>query len=291
MPVEKKIGVITGATSGIGWEVAHQLCTKNFDLIVVGRSKEKGKALEKSIKATAPNCDFKYFLADMSDMESVKAVVEEIKAATTKIDVLINNAGGVFSDFALTDLGVEKTLANNHLSYYVFTHGLLELLKESNDGRLLIVSSGSHYKVGMNFETFTTKKRYNIMRAYAQSKLANLMFGYQLVKRLKNTNISTFLIHPGFVKTPIGNKSKHWFHRFAWRVFSFFNQRKQIMPDESAKTYVYLATEKECRAHNGLYFHQGIIQKSSKLSYNEEYQKRLWKWTEEVTGVVYEETY
>jgi len=289
--MENKICVITGATSGIGWEVAHQLCVKNYDLIVVGRSKEKGKALRKSIESTAPNCKFEYVLADMSDMESVKAAVEKVKSITSKIDVLINNAGGVFSDFSLTDLGVEKTLANNHLSYYVFTHGLLEVLKESDDGRLLIVSSGSHYKVGMNFDTFTSKKRYNIMRAYAQSKLANLMFGYELVRRLENTNISTFLIHPGFVKTPIGGKSNHWFHRFAWKAFSFINQRNQIMPDESAKTYVYLAIEKECKAHDGLYFHQGIIQPSSDLSYDEDYQKRLWKWTEDVTGVVYEDVY
>ena len=125
------------------------------------------------------------------------------------------------------------------------------------------------------------------MRAYAQSKLANLMFGYKLTELLKESSVSTFILHPGFVKTPIGGKSNHWFHRFAWRAFSFINQRNQILPPESAETYTYLATERECKAHNGLYFHQGVIQKSSGLSYDSNYQDKLWKWSEEVTGVSY----
>jgi NAD(P)-dependent dehydrogenase (short-subunit alcohol dehydrogenase family) len=285
--MKKKLCVITGATSGIGWEAAHQIAAKNCDLIVVGRNEASGNDLKKSIQRQSPTCDFKYFTADLSNMQAVKEVVAQIRKVTEQIDILINNAGGVFSEFALTEIGVEKTLANNHLSYFVFTQGLLDLLLKSEDGRLIIVSSGSHYKVGMDFDTFMSSKKYNIMRAYAQSKLANLMFAYKLTRLLEGTNISTFVLHPGFVKTPIGNKSKNAFHRFAWKVFSFINQRNQILPDESAKTYTYLATERECRAHNGLYFHQGVIKKSSAISYDETYQEKLWKWSEEITGVHY----
>ncbi len=126
------------------------------------------------------------------------------------------------------------------------------------------------------------------MRAYAQSKLANIMFAYKLTRLLSGTNVSTFVLHPGFVKTPIGSKSKNGFHRFAWKAFSFINQRNQILPDESAKTYTYLATERECKAHNGFYFHQGVIQKSSDISYDETLQEKLWDWSEAVTGVHYE---
>ncbi len=281
--MENKICVISGATSGIGWEAAHQMAKKGFDLKIIGRTPKKLEALKESIQKQTEDCGVEFYTADLSVLTEAKRVVEEIKTSTEKIHALINNAGGVFSNFSLTEEGIEKTMANNHLGYFVITLGLLDLLKEVKDGRIVIVGSGSHYKSSLDFDSFTQKKGYNIMKAYAQSKLANLMFAYQLTRKLKGSNISTFVLHPGVVKTPIGAKSESWLHRTLWKVFAYF--RYNTTPEESARTYVYLASEIEAKAHNGFYFHQGLIEKSSNLSYDEDMQEKLWKWSEEVTGV------
>ncbi|MEZ5008413.1 MAG: SDR family NAD(P)-dependent oxidoreductase [Chitinophagales bacterium] len=281
-----KICVLTGATSGIGWEVAHQMAKKGYVLKVVGRSEKKGEALRKSLKRMHGEVDFEYFVADLSTIKNIKEVAAKINSSVDHIDALINNAGGVFSNFELTEDGIEKTMANNHLSYFVLTHQLLDKLKAADEARLLLVASKSHFRVGLDFETFTQKKKYNIMKAYAQSKLANVMFGYKLTRYLKDTNVSTFIIHPGVVRTPIGSKSDHWLHRTVWSLFAKFMYN--TTPEESAKNYVYLATEKESRAHNGFYFSAGLIEKSSDLSYDEKLQDKLWSWSEEVSGVKYE---
>lgn len=281
-----KICVITGATSGIGWEVAHQMAKKGYVLKVIGRSEQKGEDLKQSLLKQDAAVDFEYFVADLSSIKDVKAVAEKINASVDHIDALINNAGGVFSDFELTEDGVEKTMANNHLSYFVLTHALLDKLKAAEEGRILLVASRSHLRASMDFESFTTKKNYNIMRAYAQSKLANVLFGYQLTRYLADTNISTFIIHPGVVKTPIGAKSKSWLHRTVWSLFARFMYN--TTPEASAKNYVYLATEREAKAHNGFYFSAGLIEKSSALSYDQKLQEKLWDWSELKAGVKWE---
>ena len=282
----KKICVITGATSGIGWEVAHQMAKKGYVLKVVGRSEKKGEALKQSLKRMDVEVDFEYFVADLSSIKDIKEIGAKINSSVDHIDALINNAGGVFSSFELTEDGIEKTMANNHLSYFVLTHELLDKVKKAEEGRILLVASKSHLRASLDFESFTQKKNYNIMKAYGQSKLANVMFGYQLTRYLADTNVSTFIIHPGVVRTPIGSKSDSWLHRTVWSLFAKFMYN--TTPEEAAKNYVYLATEKESRAHNGFYFNVGLIEKSSELSYDEKMQEKLWDWSEEVTGVKYE---
>ncbi len=277
-----KLCVITGATSGIGKTVAIELSKRNYHLAIIGRNKEKGEAIIDQIKAITPSCKITFYRADLSSMKEVKQVAQEVLQDYPIIDVLINNAGGVFSKFELTEEGIEKTIGNNHLSYYILTLQLLKAVQNANDGRIINVASGSHYKAQLDFDSFYNENNYQIMKSYGQSKLANILFTYALCDRLKNTGISINTLHPGVVKTSIGGKAAHWLHRFVWNLFSKING---ISTQKAAETYVYLATDLEAKKHFGLYFHDGKIKKSSILSYDKTLQEKLWKWSEEVSGI------
>jgi NAD(P)-dependent dehydrogenase (short-subunit alcohol dehydrogenase family) len=254
-----------------------------WELGIIGRSGERGRALVAKLQQAAPGCRAEYFTADLSSVASIKSVAEEVASRYAVIDALINNAGGAFSSFALSEDGIEKTMANNHLNYFVLTLGLLDNLERSEDSRIVNVSSGRHFKAYLDFDSFTRKKQYSILSAYGQSKLANIYFSYALARRLQNSSASVFVIHPGLVSTPIGDKAQHALHRFAWKLFIKF--RSGMTPEQAAETYIYLAADPGARQHRGRYFHAGILQDSAPWTYDESIQERLWKWSEEVTGM------
>lgn len=281
----KKLVVITGATSGIGEAAARQLAAQGMNLAIVGRSSARGKQLLDSLREAYPGNNYDYFTADLSVLQQVRDVAGVIAKRYPVIDVLINNAGGVFAKYETTAEGVEKTLANNHLNYFVLTGLLLGNIKRAGDGRIIIVSSASHYRARLDFESFTNGKGYFIMKAYAQSKLANLMFAYALARRLADTPVTVTALHPGVIRTGIGAKTGSALLKWIWNAFAML--RNTGTPDDSAKTYVYLATSPDAPQHHGQYFHDGKPTTSSELSYDEALQERLWKWSEEVTGVVY----
>lgn len=280
---ERKLCVISGATSGIGWAVAHKLAKRGFDLKVIGRNDKKGEELQKSLAELYPECNFEFYVADLSSIQSIKKVAQQIAASCSEIDVLINNAGGVFSKFEKSVDGIEMTLANNHINYFVLTNALMPKIQAAKAGKIIIVASESHFRGKLDFESFTAPKKYNILKAYRQSKLANVLFAYKLKRLLEDTPVSTFVLHPGTVKTPIGAKSKSWLHRFAWSIIGRLSYNIKI--EDVAKNIAYLACEKETHAHNGFYFDRGLITKSAPLSYDEALQDKLWTWSEEVVSV------
>ena len=280
-----RLCVISGATSGIGEAVAYQLAARGWNLVVIGRNKEKGALLLKGLKTQYPDNAYDYLVADLSVQQQVKDVATTVKQKYPVINVLINNAGGVFSKFQMTDEGIEKTMANNHLNYFILTGILLDNIRRADDGRIIVVSSGSHYRAGIDFDSFTRKKGYFIMKAYAQSKLANLMYAYTLARKLEGSNVTVSVLHPGVIRTPIGEKTGSTIQKYIWRVFSRF--RNTGTPDDSAKTYVYLADDPLAAKHHGAYFHEGKVTASSDLSYDEDIQQKLWTWSEEVTGIRY----
>jgi len=277
-----KICVITGATSGIGKEVAIQMARKGYNLAVIGRNQQKGDLLMAELKTEAQEGIFSYYLADMAKINEVKRISAEVAANHPVIDVLINNAGGVFTKFKLTEDGIEETLANNHLGYFISTLLLLKNLKRSEDGRIIIVSSDSHYRGKIDFESFTTNKGYSFMKAYGQSKLANVLFAYYLADKLKDDGMSINALHPGVVKTSIGNKTGNRLFSFIWTVFSSIGG---ITTKKAAETFIYLATTDQGREHHGKYLTAGKLKESSKSSYDAELQQKFWEWSELVTGV------
>ena len=281
----RKTAIITGATSGLGKNTAIELVKKNYHLILVGRSEEKGKILLAELKKVNSTVDLFYYTANFSSITDTKKTADKILQNHTKIDVLLNNAGGVFSEFKLTEDGYEETIATNHLGYFTFTLKLLSIINKEQ-GRIVNVASNSHFKCGLDFESFTKNKGYFIMKAYGQSKLANVMFTYSLVDKLADTNIKINCLNPGKVKTDIGGKAKNWLHKIAWRL----NSRAQgISIKEGIRTHVFLASSEEAANVNGKYYNNMELQKTNQESYNKDLQDKLWKWSEEATGLYWKD--
>ena len=275
--MKDKIVLITGASSGIGLQTAKDLAAQGAQLILAARSEDKLKEAIAEIKATTPSASIKYYLADFSSQKSVYALAEQVKRDYDKIDVLINNAGCVVPDFQLTEDGLEKTIATNHFAYFILTNELLPLVKKSDYARIVNVASGSHYQGKMDFESFTKEKGYFIMKAYAQSKLANVLFTYELAERLKGTQVTVNCLHPGFVKTEIGNKKTNWYSSLFWSLGTMLGG---ITVQNGAKTSVYLASSAEVKGITGKYFDKCKAVEPNKDAYNADLRKQLWHISE-----------
>lgn len=279
--MKDRIVLITGASSGIGLETAKQLAAQGAQLVLVARSEDKLKEAVATIKAQTPSANVKYYIADFSSQKSVRNLAQNITRNYTKLDVLINNAGCVVPEFQLTEDGLEKTIATNHFAYFILTNELLPLVKKSDYARIVNVASGSHYQGKIDFESFTKEKGYFIMKAYAQSKLANVLFTYELAERLKGTQVTVNCLHPGFVKTEIGNKKTNWYSSFFWSLGTMLGG---ISVQNGAKTSVYLASSPEVKGVSGKYFDKCKAVEPNKDAYNSELRKQLWQISENFAG-------
>jgi NAD(P)-dependent dehydrogenase (short-subunit alcohol dehydrogenase family) len=271
--------IITGGNAGIGLATAIALAKTGANIYIVSRSKEKAEEAVKEIISAGGNNNVKYFVANLSSQKSIHQLAAEIKNELLVVDVLINNAGGTFTDFMLSEDELEMTIATNHFAYFLLTNLLLDLIKKSAQGRIVNVASGSHYKGKIDFETFTRKKSYFVMRAYEQSKLANVLFTNELAERLKGTNVTANSLHPGFVKTQIGNKNASWYSSLFWTIATKLGA---ISVEDGAKTSVYLASSTEVKNITGKYFDKCTEKKPSALALNKELGKKLWKKSEEL---------
>lgn len=195
---------------------------------------------------------------------------------------MINNAGGVFSEFQLSEDGIEMTLATNHFSFFLLTNLLLDLLKNSDNARIVNVSSDSHYKGKIDFNSFTQNQDYFILKAYEQSKLANVFFTQELAKRLKDHNVTVNALHPGFVNTNIGTKGTQWYANWIWSLASKIGG---LSIENGAKTSIYLASSDEVKNVTGKYFDKCKSVAPSKISKDEKLQKEIWEISEKLCPI------
>lgn len=282
----QKTILISGATSGLGLEAANQLAKQQHEIIVLARNKEKAESAVAEIKAFSNNNKIHYYTANLSSQKSIEAAASQIKKDFTKIDVLLNNAGGVFSDFQLSEDGIEMTMANNHFNYFWLTYYLFDLIKNGKDARIINIASDSHYQA-KNIDTesfYQKKKRYFVMSAYEQSKLANVLFTYSLAEKAKPFNITVNALHPGFVYTPIGNKNGNAFFGFVWNTAS---KLFGLTVEKGASSHIYLAGSNEVKDVTGKYFHNCKAKKSSAISYDKSVQELLWKESERKSGFTF----
>jgi NAD(P)-dependent dehydrogenase (short-subunit alcohol dehydrogenase family) len=276
--MKNKICVVTGATSGIGQETAKALASKGAYVIIVGRNEKKCIATVKRIKLHTGSDLVDYQCADLSDLKQVYDLASVLKQKYQHIDVLVNNVGAYFRTRYQSKDGYEMTFALNHLSPFLLTSLLLDLLQESEQGRIINVSSDAHYKGRIHLEDLQSTHGFEGFNAYAQSKLALVLFTYELARRLKKTAITVNALHPGLVATNFG-KNNGLFRFYLRRLI----KRHEISVPEGSKTCIYLATSPDVAGITGGYFVQNKQVRSSDDSYDRKLAKQLWEVSETLT--------
>jgi retinol dehydrogenase 12 len=279
--MEKKTCVITGATSGIGFGIAKGLAPLGFNLVLIGRDNKKGEAALEALRNHGKDSSISYYNMDLCSQKQIRQTGAKIKAEHSQIDVLINNAGVWTSRCEFTEEKIEKQFAVNHLAYFLLTHILYPNIARSRDGRIINIGSDSHKFGKMNFDDLNLERAYHGLKAYGQSKLANLLFTYELHRIKKEDHVSVYCVQPGLVKTDIGVKHTNPFHGFMWKL----RRMGGVTPEKAAETAVYLATDPDAAGRSGLYWDRGKPKPSSARSKNPEDAARLWKMSEQLCGI------
>jgi NAD(P)-dependent dehydrogenase (short-subunit alcohol dehydrogenase family) len=275
-----KTCLVTGATSGIGKETALALARRGASVIVVGRNPAKGADTVRWIRQQTGNDSVDLMLADLSSQLQVRRLAEDFKEKYQHLHVLVNNAGAVMLSRRESEDGIEMTWALNHLGYFLLTNLLLDVLRASAPSRIVNVSSGAHRRVELDFADLQGRKRYRGFGAYARSKLANLLFTYELAARIEGTGVTVNALHPGLVATnlPGGNG-------LFGSVLTFLLGLRGMRPEAGARTAVYLAASSEVDGVSGLYFVKQKAVRSSRASYDLASAGRLWQVSVEMTGL------
>jgi len=273
-----KICVVTGATSGIGLVTAQALARQDATLIVIARNAERGAATVSRIQQETGNSAVELMVADLSAQEQVRQLAREIQHRFARLDVLVNNAGALFAWRQLSQDGLEMTFALNHLAYFLLTNLLLDPLKAADSARIVNVSSEAHRRARLDFSDLQGRHRYSGWRAYARSKLANILFTYELARRLAGTGVVANALHPGFVATNFGRNN-----RSITAAFFRILQLAAISPEEGAQTIIYLASSPAVKGVTGEYFVKQQAVRSSQVSYDRAAAERLWQVSAELT--------
>lgn len=276
LPGEGKICLVTGASRGIGFEIARALSSLGARVLLVGRDRQECSAAVERIRRDNGNAAVDYILADLSSQKEVREVASLVRQYA-RLDVLINNVGASFPMRRESADGVEMTLALNHLSHFLLTNLLIETLKASEQARVVNVSSFLHARGRINFEDLEYHQGYNGLQAYAQAKLANLLFTYELARRLDGSGITVNAFNPGFVATYFA-LDHHGLLSTVRRLFT----THAITPAEAARSGVYLALSPEAATVSGGYFEGASPVDSSDASRDEEAALKLWQISAEM---------
>jgi len=263
-PLFDKICLVTGATAGIGKITATALAAQGAELVIHGRNQEKAEITVNQIKTETGNHQVSYLLADFSDLDQVRNLAAEFQEKFDHLHVLVNNAGAFFNKRIPTS-----------------TNLLLETLKASTPARIINVSSEAHRQGVINFEDLGFEKCYFGIKAYGRSKLANILFTYELARHLEGTGVTVNALHPGHIATDIW---KNDFGSFG-TVLKWFMSRIALSPEEGAENSIFLATSPEVEGIHGKYFIKNEPAQSSPASYDEEIAHRLWKLSAELTSL------
>lgn len=276
-----KVCLVTGATAGIGKITAAALAGQGAQLVVHGRSKAKAEETVQEIKAATGNQQISYLLADFSDLDQIRDLAKNFQDRFQHLHLLLNNAGGFFNKRILTSYGVEMTFLVNYLAPFLLTNLLLDTLKKSAPSRIINVSSEAHRQDRMNFEDLDFKKGYFGIKAYARSKLGNILFTYELARRLEGTGVTVNALHPGHIATDIWKTNFGLIGPALKRIMGFFS----LTPEEGAENSIYLASSPEVTGISGKYFIKFEPAPSSPLSSDPALARQLWEISEKMTGL------
>lgn len=270
--------VITGATSGIGREVAFSLASAGARILHIARDNERARSLLASLPPAAVGKHQSY-IANLLSLSETARIAAEIASSEFAVDILINNAGAEFPTHALTDEGMERTFALNYMSYFVLTMGLIDKLKASEQGRVVSTSSRMHAGYKLDFSDLQMTRKYEGYTAYGRSKLCNILFTRALARRLSSSRVTVNALHPGFVATGFGdNDTSVMGTVFRWmKVFA-------MSPGDGAKTTIHVATSVEGGTQTGCYFVKGKPGSPSAAAQSDTDAERLWTISEELAA-------
>lgn len=273
--------LITGATNGIGKAAAIKFAESAKSIAFTYRNEELAEDLKNEMQKINPNLSINSFFCDFSIQDSIRECADKIKNDLKAIDLLINNAGVVNTEYSETIDGIENTFAVNHLGYFLFTNLLLDLVKKESESRIINVSSAAHHFVkGMQWDDINYKDDFKMgLKAYGQSKLGNILFTKQLAKKLQKDGVTVNAIHPGGVNTSLGNQNNSLLGRVLKIILKPFFRS----PLKGANTIIYLA-EIDGLSITGAYWVDGRVAKTSHYSKNEAEAEKLWRLSEKLVN-------
>ncbi len=278
--LSEKIIMVTGANSGIGKEAALQLAERGARVVMVCRNRERGEPALAEIKAKSGNDTLELMTADFESQRQIRDLADTYKRTHDRLDVLVNNAGLYLSKRHETEDGIEATWAVNHLAPFLLTNLLLDVIKGSAPARIVTVASDAHRAGTLDFDDLEMKEKYRWIAAYAQSKLANVVFTYELARRLEGSGVTATCMHPGTVATGIWNRNKNVLNALL-RLFKPF----YLSAKKSAEAVVRLAVAPDVEAVTGKYFDRMNEANSSADSHDKEIAARLWQVSAERVGL------
>ena len=275
--LQNKTAIVTGANSGMGMATVRALSDMGAKVIMLCRSEKRGtEALEKL--SSEKYRDLELILCDLGNYDSIRAFANIVRRGYDHIDILVNNAGFISLDRQETGEGLERQFGINHIGHFLLTMSLLDLMGEG--GRIVNVASGAHKAGKIHFDDINLTKGFNVIKAYSQSKLANVLFTRELARRVKDRGITVNCCHPGAVATNIGIGRDTGFGKTVTRLLKPFFQT----PEQGARTAIFLASDDSVSDVTGEYFYKCRIAKSSKRSKDMELAKKLFEFSEELTG-------
>jgi NAD(P)-dependent dehydrogenase (short-subunit alcohol dehydrogenase family) len=278
--MQGKTVIVTGATSGIGFAAAEALVRRGARLILVGRDQQRGAAALERLRAVIPSAEVSIRYADLLRLSEVRRLAEEL-AELPRIDVLVNNAGAFFDRHALTEDGIERTFALNHMAYFLLTYLLLDRLKASAPARIVNVASGAHRRGSLDFGDLEGRRSGAGWPAYCRSKLANVLFTTELARRLAGSGVTANALHPGFVASRFGDETG-----LRTRLLLGFAKRiAAISPERGAETILYLAAAPKLEGISGDYFEDCREAQPSAAARDMIAARRLWEESERLAGV------
>ncbi|CAN5137474.1 SDR family oxidoreductase [soil metagenome] len=280
--MQNKTVLITGGNAGIGLETARALAQQGATVVIVARDVIKGEQAVADIKQTTGNEKVSFMKCDLGSQKQIRQLAADFKAKHNRLDVLVNNAGAFFSEYGETEDGIERQFAINHLGPFLLTNLLLDWLKASAPARIVNVASRAHYRGRINFDDLYFRKNYDgFIKAYGQSKLANVLFTNELARKLEGTGVTVNSLHPGVVATDIALKESKGIYRFGWWLWKHF----MITPAQGAETSIYLASSPAVDGVTGKYFDKSKAIPAAKQALDKNIAAQLWEVSEKLTGL------
>jgi NAD(P)-dependent dehydrogenase (short-subunit alcohol dehydrogenase family) len=274
----KKIAIVTGGNSGMGKATVAALADKGFTVIMLCRNEQRGEEALHELMDNHEERDIVLMLCDLGSMEDIKRFTDEFKVLYSNVDILVNNAGVISLDRRVTKDGLEEQFGVNHIGHFLLTLRLIECMNQGS--RIVVVASGAHKVGNIYFDDYNLNNSFNVVKAYGQSKLANILFARELADRVKDKGITVNCCHPGAVATSMGVDRKTGFGTSITGLLKPFF----LTPEEGAKTAIFLATSPKVSNVTGKYFYKCQMAKTSKAAKSRRLAKKLFELSEEITG-------